>query len=558
MFKKFKNLIEFKPYFNRYKTLVFSLVGIVFLTSYVGMLLAYLLCEQLIGITSEAVDVTVKFTILILTFIVIRQLILFVWDKFQLKLAQNVALDIRRDIINHLLNTKYTTIQKNGTNFYIERLNDDASVVSSFLGTLGKSAVDLITSFSFLLIVYFLSWQCGIFFTFGIAELCFIEYVKINNDLKNLKEEKEYKIKANDELSKIIENVRDIKHFGLKDQMKDRLDIVGQDLLNTTYKKNLKYESFNRLATVLQWIIDSFMVIVAILWLVPTNQIAVVALLLILNYKSLMYDAVKVFTKAKNYLIQADGCAKNILSILNDTEIDHYGKESLKLKQGIITVKNLDYEVNGKKLIKDASFELKQNSLNLFIGPSIKGRNALYMILAKLWDVPRSRVYFDYTDINDLEEDSYNQSVSVVNEDVFIFNDTILNNIKIVKPESDYAKIKNACVQVGLDEEIQKLNLGYHTIIEEKDSILTPYFKLKIELARAILKESKVIILNDPNKGIKDEEQENLIETLSKLKQSRTIVVIAQKMNHYEKFTTVYEIKANRISSYINFDEYAL
>lgn len=181
--KRFKNLYKFKTY---YKSLIIALLCVMVLASSAGVFLSYLMSEQLIGITNKLASIAIKFTIYILIVVSIHHLNWFLWSKFQFKLSKLVSYDIKQDIIKNFLDTKYSEIKNRGSGYYLERLNDDVNEVSQFLGNVAGTLVDVFTNISFLIVIYFLSWQCGLFFTIGIILLFIIESIKVKINLKNL------------------------------------------------------------------------------------------------------------------------------------------------------------------------------------------------------------------------------------------------------------------------------------------------------------------------------------------------------------------------------------
>ena len=152
--------------------------------------------------------------------------------------------------------TKYSAIKEKGSGYYLERLNDDVNEISTFLGNVAGTLVDVFTNFGFLVIIYFLSPQCGLFFTIGVALLFVIESIKVNVDLKNLELVKKSTEKANSEFNEIIHGMKDIKGFGIKSEINDKMANANEDLLEKVYKKNTKFELISRFSTYKLLVID--------------------------------------------------------------------------------------------------------------------------------------------------------------------------------------------------------------------------------------------------------------------------------------------------------------
>lgn len=120
--KRFKNLRAFKPYYKKHLKIIIPLFIVMFIASSMGVLVSYLMSEQLIGITNQITKTAIKFTIYILTAITIHHINWFLWSKFAFKLQKNVSLDIKKNIVSNLLDIKYMEIKKNGIGLLFRKI----------------------------------------------------------------------------------------------------------------------------------------------------------------------------------------------------------------------------------------------------------------------------------------------------------------------------------------------------------------------------------------------------------------------------------------------------
>lgn len=157
--------------------------------------------------------------------------------------------------------------------------------------------VDVLTNCSFLILIYFLNWQCGLFFTVGVCVLFLIDFIKIKKDLKNFEKTKLSNEQANTKFGETIRGICDIKGFGFSEEILSQNTQINQKLAKENIARTTTFELFERLKTFTQWLIDAVLVFLCAFWLFSTGQITMVALLIIFNYKSLMYDTVGFFRK---------------------------------------------------------------------------------------------------------------------------------------------------------------------------------------------------------------------------------------------------------------------
>lgn len=546
--KRYKNLRFFKPYFTKYTPLIAALICVMVIASTMGMVLAYLMSEQMVGITNQIISQMVQFTILIIAAVLIHHISWFLWNRFEYVLGGRIAKNIRADIISKTLNTKYLTVKENTSGYYLERLNDDTNEVSMFLPNVAGTLTDVLTNCSFLVLIYFLNWQCGLFFTIGITLLLIIDLIKVKKDLIYLTKVKKTTEKSNSNLSEIIRGMKDIKGLGIKEQVAEKSGILHENLRATTLGKNTTYTLLSRIKTFLQWLIDACLVFACAFWLFPTGQITVVALLIIFNYKSLMYDTVGFFSKIKSYYVQGDFQAGRILEVINTPQTESFGGQDITFECGGIEVKNLSFSYDGcKNILEDVSFKADAGTCSVLVGASGSGKSTLFGLLSKLLNTENGRIFLGGRDINEFSEQSFRADVCIINQEPFIFNDTVLNNIKIVKPDAAADEVTNACKKANIHNEILSFADGYDTELNENGANLSGGQKQRIAIARAILKNTPIILFDEPTSALDKENQALFLELLAELKKEKTIFVIAHKLNSYDVFDNIFTLKNGKI-----------
>ncbi len=545
--KRFKNLYYFKYYFSKNKLLIFILIFVMLVASSAGVFLSYLMSKQLLGITNEDVGVAVTFTVYILAVVTVHHVNWFFWSKLQFKLSKKVSYDIKKDFIESFLNTKYAKIRDNGLGYYLERLNDDIDELSQFVGNVAGTLVDVFTNFAFLVIIYILSWQCGLFFTIGVIVLFVIETIKVNLSLKDLEKVKKSSESANSVFNEIVRGIKDIKGLGIKSVTCEKIMNSEDDLLEKVCDKNTRFELISRIGTYCQWLIDGILVFMSMLWLLPSGQIDVVTLLIIFNYKGLMYDTVGFFSKLKTYYVNGDYYAKRLLEIVDNKNFENFGLKYENIKHGSICIKNLSFSYGNQQVLSNVSIKIKPNTLSVILGNSGCGKSTLLSILAKLYSVDNGFVFYDGIDINDFNEKSFKKNVCLVNQDLFLFEDTIMNNITIANSNIKKEEVIKVCKLLNIHDEIMALPNGYETVICENGSNLSGGQRQRIILARAILKDSKILLLDEPTSFLDAENQKKLLNTLSVLKSSKTILIIAHRLQDYKMFDNVFVLKNKNI-----------
>lgn len=547
---KYKNLKAFSKYYKKYKKLIIVLILVMILASSLGMALPYFYSKRLIGITDGYFRKVLISSIIIIVIITFHHLFWYLWSKLGSILTNKVANDIRNDLIEKIVNTKYFDIKHKTSGYYLERINDDTLEVSSFLSAVLGTLVDSLTNFSFLILMYILSWKCALLFTFGIIVLYLIDLIKIKKDLKYTEQLKELNEKYNTRINENIKGIKEIKGLGIKKEILNKTINLSKQISDTQIKKDRTFELLSRIKTYIQYIIEGIIIVYSVGILITNGDMTTVILLMVLNYVGFMYELVDFITNLKDHFIKSEFKSKRLLEILNNKNIEKFGKNKIINKYDIKVVDlTYCYEDDNKKVLDNVNLTIKENTCNLFIGHSGSGKSTLFGLLTKILTVKDNSIFIGNKDINKLSEESIRDSICIINQEPFLLNDTILNNIKIVNPNATEQEIEDACIKANIYDEIISFDNKFDTMINENGNNLSGGQKQRIAIARSILKNSKILLFDEPTSALDNNNQKKFFETISNLKNNKTILIIAHKFDNFKLFDNVYEIKNKKIIS---------
>lgn len=546
--KRYPNLARFRTYFYRHRLLIAVLFACMITASSMGIVLSYLMSRQLVAISGEALDGMVQFTLLILLTVTVHHVTWFFWDRLYALIGNRVAEEIRRDILQNLLNTRYLSVTGRPTGYYLERLNDDTTELSCFLQNVLGTLVDVLTNFAFLVIVIFQNWQCGLLFSAGLVVLYLLDLIKIRVELKHVEKVKLLREEMNSGLTEAIRGVRDIKTLGLKAEVVSRNAAISGRLARQNAKMKTEVTFWERVRTFAQWIIDSMLVLMAALWLFPAGKITAVIILIIFNYKGLVYDTVGYFSKLKGYYVQGDYKAGRVLEILDGGDREAFGSVTLRDRNVRLEVKHLSYSYGDLPLLRDVCLTLEPNTASLLTGDSGSGKSTLFSLLSRLNPAEDDRIFLNGHDVNTLTEESLVNLFSVVNQEPFLFRDTIWNNLRIVSPGAKDERIREACREANVVGEIMALPDGFDTLLTENGGNLSGGQRQRLAIARAILKGSPVILFDEPTSALDASNQASMLELLGRLKRDHTLFVIAHRLNDCSVFDHIYRIEDGRLT----------
>ncbi|SGT76465.1 ABC transporter ATP-binding protein [Staphylococcus aureus] len=219
----------------------------------------------------------------------------------------------------------------------------------------------------------------------------------------------------------------------------------------------------------------------------------------------------------------------DIEKIKNAPELDENGK-NLTIKNENIAFQNVNFSYDDKQVIKNVNFEIPTQTSTAIIGPSGSGKSTLCHLLLRFYDIDDGNIRIDGVDIKDMTLSTLMSKISAVFQKVYLFNDTIENNILFGNPGATKEEIIRAAKQACCHDFIMSLPEGYQTMLNEKGSNLSGGEKQRISIARAILKDAPIIILDEATASI-DPENEQLIQTaINELSKGKTVITIAHKL----------------------------
>lgn len=239
----------------------------------------------------------------------------------------------------------------------------------------------------------------------------------------------------------------------------------------------------------------------------------------------------------------AVGKAKEILDL---EEMDIAGKD-VKPENFDIDVEHVSFSYDKKKIIDDLSVHIKEKTTTAIVGPSGGGKTTLCHLIARFWDVDSGKVLLGGKDVRDYSMDSLMKNFSFVFQNVYLFQDTIANNIRFGQENASMEQVIEAAKKACCHDFIMKLPEGYDTIIGEGGASLSGGEKQRISIARAIMKDAPIIILDEATSNVDPENEKDLVEAIDALTKEKTIIMIAHRLKTVRNADQILVVDKGRI-----------
>jgi subfamily B ATP-binding cassette protein MsbA len=265
-------------------------------------------------------------------------------------------------------------------------------------------------------------------------------------------------------------------------------------------------------------------------------------------YVGKLFGPTQIFASIGLSFQPAKVALNRILEIMDLSGEDENGNgieiNSIKKEIGF---ENVFFSYNTKPVLADVSFKIKRGEKIVLAGANGSGKSTIIKLILRLYKAQNGAIFIDDFNINDVSVSSLRERISIVSQNTFLFSDTIKNNILYSRPEAKETEIEEAAKLSGASEFIETLEKGFETEIGERGTRLSGGERQKISIARAILKDSDVIIFDEATTHL-DNESEKRINTLIRDKfQSKTCIIISHKILDIPEINKIYFIKQGKI-----------
>ncbi len=386
----------------------------------------------------------------------------------------------------------------------------------------------LITTLVFTVLILVFDWRIGLIALAGIAAYLLIVSAM---EKKSAAIASDTQKSQTDLIEAVLENVQGmsvVKSFNLTGKGDKKL----QDALEYNRASNLNVEHVMTPYTAAQeavlQIASVGMMLAAIRFCIGGSMTLPDALMtLIVSF--LVFSQVKLFGMGVSMLRLAGAAIDRTEETQKMPQMDEKGRTFTPAKHDIV-FDHVDFSYEKKQILHDISVTLPDKTTTAIIGPSGSGKTTFCSLVARFWDVDRGSVSIGGTDVRDYTLESLMDQISMVFQNVYLFADTIENNIKFGCPNATHEQVVEAAKKACCDDFIEALPSGYNTVIGEGGASLSGGEKQRISIARAMLKDAPIIILDEATANVDPENENRLQKAIEALTRDKTILMIAHRL----------------------------
>jgi len=441
---------------------------------------------------------------------------------------------LRTNLSLHLAKVPLGYIISKGSGALKKVMQDDVSALHTFVAdSTPMIAKSIIAPLTTLIVLFVVDWRlalAGIFvLVVGMIVMSFA--MKDSVDYR-----KKYEQSQTDINKAVVEFAQAMPVVRTFDDGSESFKKYNDSLFS--YRKNLNAwmdttSTSGKLGTIVLSPLPTILVILlTAIYLLNAGSLELSSLILALFLSTGMADTLMPIMWLNNFIKKSQTSALKIQEIL-DLEALPQAINTKTPNNISISFENVSfsYDKTDKKALEDISFRVAAKSTTALVGPSGAGKSTVAKLIPRFWDVSSGSIKIEDVDIRDISSDKLMDIVSFVFQDTFLFADTIFNNIKMAKPDASDEDVINAAKAAQIHDFIESLPDGYKTKAGERGANLSGGQKQRITIARTILRDNPIIVLDEATAFADPENEEEIIKALANLMRDKTVIVIAHRLS---------------------------
>ena len=533
---KTKKYVGLKRSFVFYKKHIGLFIGIIIfslLGSGLSVLTPIFEGNILTEFTNLNFDKVLLFAGCVLVLSILIKLCYFIWFRFLVNINQRVKVDIKHSLIKNLVNLETKNFDKTNSGVFISRVNSDANELSTFYNSLVDCIADVISNFGFVVYIAFVNIWVALFIVVELVLVYILENSRIKTWFKNRKIWKEANEKVVGGYSEIIRGIRDIKTLNLKDAAINKVSKYQDEAILLSKKIDYENDNWRRFKQIVCAVFEFLFILMCVLF-IKYGLLAPATFFIVYVYFGRAVGLINYIVNIKQHLTDGELAAERVLEILDSEKFskEQFGSKTIENLKGSIEFKNVTFTYNNdEKLFKKLNLKISPNQMVGIVGKSGQGKSTILNLIGKLYDISDGEILIDDVNIAELSESALRDNVSIVMQTPYIFNMSIMDNMLLVNPKATKKQIYNACKKAQIHDFIFALPKKYDSLVGENGVVLSGGQRQRLAIARALLKNSKIILFDEATSALDNESQGKIKEVMDSLKYDHTLIVVAHRLS---------------------------
>ena len=490
--------------------------------------------------------------------VVAQAVVHYLCDRLQSAAGYMIFTDKRMELGGHLRKLPMGYFTSGNIGKISSVLSTDMVFIEEVaMSTLGNMMSYMLSAFVLLVFMFFLDLRLGLIAAAVTLLAWFIAKGMNKVSLKEAAGRQDQSEHLTDAVLSFAEGISVIKSYNLIGEKSEELTENFRRSRDTSTVFERKMTPWTRGLTILYAVGISAIFVLSV-WLQQSGSLSLPYLLGVLLFVFDLFSPLKALYGEASRLTVMNAALDRIEAVLNEEELPDKGTQHISQADSNlpeICFDNVTFAYQDKEVLHDISFSMKKHTMTALVGPSGGGKSTIANLLARLWDVKSGKVTIRGTDIRDVPLSELMEQISMVFQRVYLFRDTIYNNISMGKPDATEEEVYEAAKKARCYDFVMALPDGFQTVIGEGGATLSGGEKQRISIARCILKDAPIVILDEATASVDTDNESYIQEAINELVKGKTLLVIAHRLNTIRQADQILVIADGRISEQGTHDE---
>ena len=528
----FKNLKFAWKYVQGQKGKIILLAIVGLFLAVIGVVLPILSARLIVHLTSNELLQLLSIAFVVFAVEILKNIMKCFSDYLLNIVYRETFNNIQISLGKEMLKLKNKTLDSNSSGFFIQRLMGDTSKLSSIFNIINLNLSEIISNIGILIAVLIINFWIFLYMLIVVILLFVLTNMQWKSFYKFDKMFRGEEDNVSGFTGEVVRGARDIKMLHAENSFINVMNSKIKKLNQTRYKMlsvNRQYNLIN------DSVIDlsNLLLIIIFIYFITNNLLTIPMAIVIYNYSLKNVTIVYVINDLLNGIQNFNLSAERLIDILdnNKFEKEKFGNVHLNKINGDFEFRNVNFSYGDNKVLSNLSFKVNANSTVAFVGKSGAGKSTIFNLIDKMYDVDSGEILIDGVNINELDKDSIRDNITVINQNPYIFNLSIKDNLKLVKEDLTDEEMIKALKMACLDDFINTLPDKYNTIVGEGGITLSGGQKQRLAIARALIQKTEIILFDEATSALDNETQKEIQKAIANLQGEYTILIIAHRLS---------------------------
>ena len=532
MKKKVTNIKFLSKYIKGSKYLLIWNTILNILVIILSVIMPILSAKVIVNLTNNELHSVIMVSILLFSLRIINIIFNFFVYYTNALFYVNFYSKLTKDINRRLHTFTNKVLDNNSTGLFIKRLKNDPDTVAITYWNVSECIYNMLSTVGVFIAMFIISPIVCLFTLIGLALVTLLDNYNVYKS-GNLKKITKKEMETSAGLtSEVIHGIRDIKMLNVEKNTEKLLKDEIEKVIKCETKEKITNHFIGNIANITDNL-RSLLTIILFIYLITNDKLTIVNALVLFNYNTSISYFQGYVGVLLSYIKDFNISTGRIKELFDNEKFDveTFGTKHIKKVKGKFEFKDVYFGYKDNEVLKGVSFTVNPDETVAFVGKTGSGKTTIFNLLCKMYEVNSGEILIDNININELDKDTIRGNITVISQSPYIFNMSIKDNLKLVKPNITNKEMKEALKTACLYDYVESLPDKYDTILGEGGVTLSGGQKQRLAIARALIQKTEIILFDEATSALDNETQEKITKAINNMKREYTIMIIAHRLS---------------------------